>query len=101
LLILDGESHAEECLDAGVQVEPFTGPAGPDRRSVGMVEAGHRRKLHGVAFPLPVQLLAEQGGSSSALYQGRCGLPSGITNTQPARSPVLGRMVMPPSSIAV
>ncbi len=40
-----GEFDGEEGLDAGMQVEGFASPAGPDRCGVGMVEAVHRGEL--------------------------------------------------------
>jgi hypothetical protein len=58
-------------------------PALPGRMTwVGMAKAGHGRELGGVPFALRVELLAEQDGRCSAAYEGRCGLPSGITNSQ-------------------
>jgi hypothetical protein len=40
-----GKFDGEEGLDAGVQVEGFASPAGPDGVGVGMVEAVHRGEL--------------------------------------------------------
>ena len=40
-----GEFDGEQGLHAGVQVEDFTGPAGTNRLSVGMLEAVHRSQL--------------------------------------------------------
>jgi hypothetical protein len=40
-----GEFDDEEGLDAGVQVEGFASPTGPDGVGVGVVEAVHRGEL--------------------------------------------------------
>jgi hypothetical protein len=40
-----GECDGEEGLDAGVEVEGFTGPAGSDGLGVRMLEAVHRSQL--------------------------------------------------------
>jgi hypothetical protein len=44
LFRLFGQLDSEEGLHAGVEVESFTSPAGPDRFGVGVVEAVHRRQ---------------------------------------------------------
>ena len=45
LFWLFGEFDGEEGLDAGMQVESFAGPAGPDGSGVGMLEAVHFSEL--------------------------------------------------------
>ena len=50
------ELHGEEGLDAGVQVERFTGPARSDRAGIGMLEAVHRSCVIILCLlPLPPQ----------------------------------------------
>ena len=44
LFRLFGQLDSEEGLHAGVEVESFTGPAGPDRLGIGVMEAVHRRQ---------------------------------------------------------
>ncbi len=66
------EFDGEEGLDAGVQVEGFASPAGPDRCRVGMVEAVHRSEsitLCGLLFcsaageiEMPCQILITKPG---------------------------------------
>jgi hypothetical protein len=48
-----GKFDGEEGLDAGVQVEGFASPAGPDGVGVGMVEAVHRGELITLALNRP------------------------------------------------
>ena len=79
------EFDGEEGLDAGVQVEGFTFPAGPDRCRVGMVEAVHRSEL----ITLRSLLLCSAAGEVEMPCQilitkpGLTGLPIGF-GEQPA-----------------
>jgi hypothetical protein len=52
-----GECDGEEGLDAGVEVEGFTGPAGSNGLGVRMLEAVHRSQL--ITFCLPLAALRE------------------------------------------
>jgi hypothetical protein len=54
LFRLFGQLDSEEALHAGVEVESFTSPAGPDRLGVGMAEAVHRRQPIMLLRLLPV-----------------------------------------------
>ena len=95
LLRLLGEFDGEQGLDAGVEVEDFTGPAGTNRSGVWMAEAVHPSQLIMLCLPVtaaerevvvPSQVL-------SSLTHALQSCPSGLVNGQASESLV---MVTPP-----
>ncbi len=73
ILVVGFDLHSEQGLDALVQVERFTGPAGQDPAGVGMIEPVNRRESFGVSVGVRGESFGEGVGGPPRIGWGAVG----------------------------